>query len=273
MSLVHLPGSCHGSTDATRFFDIEKRFMNKLTRQARQWPMVLVLGVQITLALLASATHAAEPLPLSGYSRPVIEKFLTDQTAGVRGKVQIRIDTPLSGKLLPCAALEVFLPSAAPLRGRVLVGVRCMAEPRWTRYVQARIAVVGIYQAAALPIEAGHILTRADAVVMEADMSTLPGSVVTDESLLIGQMALTRIVAGTPIRREQLRGVFMVQQGQTVKVVTRGAGFMVSSEGKAMNAGAAGALVQVRMQGGQLLSGTINADGIVERGSSGHQTP
>lgn len=241
--------------------------MNKLKRPPLQWPMVFILGVQIALALLAGATHAAEPTPLSGYARPVIEKFLAGQTARLHGKVQISIDTPLSGNLLPCTVLEVFLPSAAPLRGRVSVGVRCMAEPRWTRYVQARIAVIGTYQAAAWPIEAGHILTKADTVVLEADMSTLPGSVITDESQLIGQMTLTRIVAGSPLRREQLRGVLMIQQGQTVKVVTRGTGFIVTSEGKAMNAGTAGAPVQVRMQGGQLLSGTITTDGIVERGN------
>jgi flagella basal body P-ring formation protein FlgA len=241
--------------------------MKKLIRQPLPWSIALILGVQIALALLARATHAAGPLPLSGYARPVIEKFLAGQTAGLQGKVQISIDTPLSGNLLPCTVLEVFLPSAAPLRGRVSVGVRCLAEPRWTRYVQARIAVIGTYQAAARPIEAGHILTKADTVVLEADMSTLPSSVVTDESQLIGQMALTRIVAGSALRREQLRGVLMIQQGQTVKVVTRGTGFVVSSEGKAMNAGIAGALVQVRMQGGQLLSGTITADGIVERGN------
>lgn len=239
--------------------------MNKLIRHPLQWPIAFIHGMQIVLALLACAAHAAEPMPLSGYARPVIEKFLYGQTAGLKGKVQISIDTPLSGNLLPCASLEVFLPGGALLRGRVSVGVRCMAEVRWTRYVQARIALIGTYQAAARPIEAGHILTKADTVVLEADLLTLPGSVITDEGQLIGQMALTRIVAGSALRREQLRGVLMIQQGQTVKVVTRGTGFVVSSEGKAMNAGTAGALVQVRMQGGQLLSGTINSDGIVER--------
>jgi len=241
--------------------------MNTPIRQPLQRPKAFILCGQIALALLACATHAAEPLPLSGYARPVIEKFLAGQTVGLHGKVQISIDTPLSGNLLPCTALEVFLPSSAPLRGRVSVGVRCLVEPRWTRYVQARIAVIGAYQAAARPIEAGHILTKADTVVLEADMSTLPSSVVTDESQLVGQMALTRIVAGSALRRDQLRGVLTIQQGQTVKVITRGIGFIVSSEGKAMSAGTAGALVQVRMQGGQLLSGTITADGIVERGN------
>ena len=80
-------------------------------------------------------------------------------------------------------------------------------------------------------------------------------------------MATNTIAAGAPVRREQLRGVSLVQQGQTVKVVSRGNGFVVSAEGKAMAPAAAGALVQVRMQGGQLLTGTLGADGTVERGN------
>lgn len=241
--------------------------MNKPIRQMLQGPFTGALAVLLALAVLTLDAHGAAPLPLSGYARPVIEQFLASQTAGLPGKVRISIDAPLSGSLPPCEALEAFLPGGAALRGRVSVGVRCNAEPRWTRYVQARIAVMGTYLAAARQIEAGQALGLADTVAREADLATLPASVVVDASQLAGQVALNRIAAGAPVRREQLRGVSLVQQGQTVKVVSRGQGFVVSTEGKAMTAAAAGALVQVRMQGGQLLTGTLGADGTVERGN------
>ncbi|MEO8013731.1 MAG: flagellar basal body P-ring formation chaperone FlgA [Polaromonas sp.] len=239
--------------------------MNKTIRQALQWPFAGILLA--ALLALAAAAHGAAPLPLSGYARPVIEQFLSTQTAGLPGQVQISIDAPHSGSLPPCDALEAFLPGGALLRGRVSVGVRCNAAPRWTRYVQARIALMGTYLAAARQIEAGQALGPADTVTREADMTTLPASVVVDSSQLEGQVTRNRIAAGAPVRREQLRGVSLVQQGQTVKVVSRGPGFVVSTEGKAMAAAAAGALVQVRMQGGQLLTGTLGADGIVDRGN------
>ena len=234
--------------------------MNEPTRQ---------LFARVITALLAlaglPAVHGAGPLPLSGYARPVIEQFLASRTAGVLGKVQISIDTPLSGNLPPCDALEPFLPGGAQLRGRVSVGVRCLANPGWTRYVQARIEVMGSYHAAARQIEAGQRLTVADTVVLEGDMASLPASVMVDSGQLLGKVALNRIALGAPVRREQLRGFLLVQQGQTVKVVSRGQGFMVSTEGKAMTAAEAGMLLQVRIQGGQLISGTLQADGIVER--------
>ena len=240
--------------------------MNKPIRPWWQGPFSGVVAVLLALALPAAA-HAAEPLPLSGYARPVIEQFLARQTATLPGKVQISIDTPLSGNLPPCDALEPFLPGGAQLRGRVSVGVRCLASPGWTRYVQARISVMGRYHAAARQIEAGQILTAADTVVLEADMASLPASVIVDAGQLLGKVVLNRIASGAPVRREQLRGVLLVQQGQTLKVVSQGQGFVVSTEGKAMTSAEAGDVLQVRIQGGQLVSGTLRADGIVERGN------
>ena len=167
--------------------------------------------------------------------------------------------------LPPCEAPEAFLPAGSRLLGRVSVGVRCDASPPWTRYVPAYIAVVSSYYVAARPITAGQALTPADFAVREGDLATLPASVVVDLAQLSGVVASNRIASGAPIRRELLRGVVLVQQGQSVKVVTRGAGFLASAEGKAMTDAAAGAVVQVKMQGGQVLSGVVRPDGSIER--------
>ncbi len=220
-----------------------------------------------TLAAMTAPARSAtsQPAPLSGSARPVIEHFLLSQTAGLPGKVGITVNTPMSGALPPCEALEPFLPSGARLWGRVSVGVRCNANHPWTRYVPAYIAVVGTYYVAARPINAGQALTLADATVHEGDLTTLPGSVIVDPAQLNGVIASNQIASGAPLRRELLRAVAVVQQGQTVKVVTQGAGFVVSTEGKAMTNAAAGAVVWVKMQGGQLLSGIVHPDGTVER--------
>ena len=229
------------------------------------WPLAEVLAMFLAVAVLAPAAHSAAPLPLSGYARPVIEQFLVSQTAGLPGRVRISIDTPLSGDLPPCDALEPFLPSGSRLWGRVSVGVRCNASQPWTRYVQAYIAVIGTYHVATRQIEAGQILFPADTAAREADLTTLPASVIVDSTQLGGMVALNRITLGAPIRRELLRGMSIVQQGQTIKVATRGPGFVVSTEGKAMTSAATGALLQVKIQGGQLISGIVRQDGSIER--------
>lgn len=222
--------------------------------------------VLATMAMLMPA-RGATPLamPLSGSAVPVIERFLLAQTAGLPGKVSITLDTPRSGALPSCEEPEAFLPPGTRPWGRVSVGVRCNENPPWTRYVAAHVAIVAIYYVAARPIAAGQALTPADVAVREGDLATLPASVVVDPAQLSAVVASNRIASGAPIRRELLRAVVLVQQGQSIKIVTRGAGFVASAEGKAMTDAAAGAVVQVKMQGGQLLSGIVRPDGIVER--------
>jgi flagellar basal body P-ring formation protein FlgA len=239
--------------------------MKLLLCRSVPWRSAMAAIMIVLMAALAPAAHSAAPLPLSGNTRHVIEQFLLTQTAGLPGKVSISIDTPLSGALPDCDALEPFLPSGARLWGRVSIGLRCNAGQPWTRYVQAYIAVLGTYYVAAHQIEAGQSLLAADTAARQADLTTLPASIIVDASQLSSVTALNRIAAGAPIRRELLRSISVVQQGQTVKVVTRGPGFVVSTEGKAMLDAAVGAVVQVKIQGGQVISGTVRPDGIVER--------
>jgi len=226
-----------------------------------QWAIALLLA----MAAWAPLAGRAAPAPLSGQARPVVERFLREQTAALPGQVQISIDTPASGALPPCEALQAFLPGGARLWGRVSVGVRCTAALPWTRYVQAYIGVTGAYRVATRQIEPGQALGPGDTALREADLTTLPASVLTDALAPEGWVALNRINPGAPLRREQLRAAAVVQQGQSIKVHARGAGFVVSTEGKAMAEAPAGALLQVRMPGGQLVSGTVQADGSVER--------
>ena len=226
--------------------------------------LVLVLASLAASSLPARAATSL-PAPLAGSARPVVENFLQQQAAGLPGRVVITIDTPMSGALPPCDALEPFLPGGARLWGRVSVGVRCSAGQPWTRYVPAYVAVHGNYYVAARPISAGQVLTPADAAVREGDLTALPRGVVVDAAQFDGVTALNSIASGAPLRRESLRAAIAVLQGQNVRLRARGAGFTVSTEGKAMASAAAGALVQVRTAGGQMLSGIALADGTVER--------
>lgn len=240
--------------------------MKQPARRSLQRHIAMPLQMLLmSITTFAAPAHGAAPSPLSGSARPLIEQFLLQQTAGLPGKVSIAIDTPHSGALPPCEALEPFLPSGARLWGRISIGVRCNSSQPWTRYVPAHVKVLGNYYVSARQIDAGQVLAPADVEIREGDLTALPASVVLNPAQLRGVTASNRIAAGSPIRREFLRGASIVRQGQNIKVVTQGTGFVVSTEGKAMTDAAAGTLVQVRMQGGQLLSGILRPDGIVER--------
>lgn len=228
-------------------------------------PSLALLLAGLTACSLPAQASGPQAAPLAGSARPVIERFLQEQAAGLPGQMVISIGTPLSGALPPCDALEPFLPGGARLWGRVSVGVRCNSAQPWTRYVPAYVAVHGNFYVAARPISAGQVLTPADAAVREGDLAALPRGVVTDPAQFDGVTALNSISSGAPLRRESLRAAIAVRQGQNVRLRARGPGFSVSTEGKAMASAAVGALVQVKTSGGQLLSGIALADGTVER--------
>lgn len=234
-------------------------------RRLRPGQAVMALAVMLATAAFAPPARSAPPAPLAGDARPVIEQFLRARSAGLPGKVSITLHTPLAGPLPPCAAVEPFLPAGARLWGRVSVGVRCAESLPWTRYVQAYVAVVGNYYVATRQLEAGETLTPADTALREGDLTALPASIIADPGQLSGVLVLNRIALGAPMRQEFLRAASVVQQGQNVKVVTQGPGFVISTEGRAMSQAAAGALVQVKTQNGQMISGVVRADGVVER--------
>ena len=262
LKYLHLKNDI-GMRDAIGVIDLLRESMKLPTCPPLPWQ--LVLAMMMLMATFAPMARSATPAPLTGAARPVIEQFLWVQTAGLPGKVSFTIDTPVSGALPPCDVLEPFLPSGARLWGRVSVGVRCNTNQPWTRYVQAYIKVVGNYYVATRQIDAGQILTPGDTAVQKRDLTTLPASIIVDASQLSGMIALNRIASGAPIRREFLRAVSVVQQGQNIKVVSQGAGFVVSTEGKAMANAAVGAVLQVKIQGGQVITGIVRSDGVVER--------
>lgn len=224
-----------------------------------------VMALAMAMAVFTTAFAGTAPTPLSGYAQPLIEQFLLRQTAGLPGKVAIRIETPRSGAVPTCENAEPFLPTGARSWGRVSVGLRCMSGRPWTRYVPAYISVISSYYVSTRQIDAGQALTSTDFTAREGDLTTLPASIIVDPAQLKGVMALNRIASGAPIRRESVRGVSILQQGQNVKIITRGQGFVISTEGKTMTDAAIGALVQVKIQGGQLTSGIVGPDGVVER--------
>jgi flagella basal body P-ring formation protein FlgA len=218
----------------------------------------------LAFLLPALAAGLGTAAPLAGDARAVVDKFLQVQTVGLPGKVRISVTEPGSGALPACDALEAFLPQGASAWGRVSVGLRCRSEAKpWTRYVQAHVAVEGRYVVAARAIDAGQALGAGDLAERTGDLSALPRSIVTDAAELKGVVAVNRIAAGAPVRRELVRGVVVIRQGQTVQVIAEGPGFTVSTEARAMTRAEAGATVQAKTRDGRLVSGVADEEGQV----------
>jgi flagella basal body P-ring formation protein FlgA len=155
------------------------------------------------------------------------------------------------------------MPAGAKPWGRTNVAVRCQVEQSWSIFLPVHIRVVTDYLVTALPLTQGQTVTAGDLARREGDLSDLPAGVLTDERQAIGRTVSMSLGAGRPLRADLLRQPIVVQQNQSVKVVSQGPGFQVANEGRALNNGTEGQVVQVRLHSGQIVSGVARAGGIV----------
>ena len=192
------------------------------------------------------------------------ERYVRLQTQGMPGKVQITMGKLDVSRLPPCSAHEAFSPPGTRLNGKSHVGVRCLGPNIWSVLVPVHISVSGNYVTTSRPLGAGQAITAADLTVLSGDLSSLPSGVVIDPQSAIGKTLRNSLGAGQPLRGDQLLAPLVIRQGQTVNVISKGPGFAVSAEGKALNNAAEGQVAQIRMNSGQTLSGVARADGSVE---------
>lgn len=231
-----------------------------MTHSARRW---------LTLfAALTSLQAQAQTLPKTRQDmdalRVMAEQFLLTQSAALPGQTRVTVAAPDRRiTLAACDAPQAFMPEQARLTGNTTVGLRCAAPVTWTLYLPAKVSVLTDYVSSALPLAQGQIVQASDIVMKQGDLASLPAGVLTDATHAIGRSLAQPQSAGMPLRRDALRNLPVVQQGQTVRIVASGAGFSISGEARALTMGMEGQLVQARTASGQLVSGVAQAGGVL----------
>jgi flagella basal body P-ring formation protein FlgA len=218
----------------------------------------------LAFLFLAGATAAQQqPAPVEAAARLLVEAL----TQELPGEVTIEID-PLdpANRLAPCPAPIAFLPGNTRAWGRFNIGVRCETPVMWTVWLKARVQVVAPYLVAARPLVAGQSIGSADVVRREGDLTRFADDILTDPAQAIGRSVRHALAQDKPLQARMLRSPTAVQQGKDVTVINRGAGFQVSSVGRALNSAATGEIVRVRLDGGQIVSGIAQANGTIEIG-------
>lgn len=221
--------------------------------------------VALLLAALFVASAAAHQEPAA--VRRAIDDYLRIQTQGLPGQVSYTFGAlDPHNNLTPCAAFEVSHAPGARSWGRTTLKVSCVQENGWSIFVSAHIKVVANYLITQRPLTQGQVVTPADIGVQSGDLSDLPSGTLSDASQAVGRTLSMSIPAGRPLRGDMLRLAPVVQQGQSVKVVSKGPGFSVANEGRALNSAGDGQVAQVRLANGQVVSGIARPGGQVEVG-------
>ena len=197
--------------------------------------------------------------------KDALDHYLQTQTQGLPGKVSYNIGKIVAGtQLSPCTAFEPFLPAGSRLWGKSTVGVRCLGPTTWILYVPVQVSLLNDYLVSAHSLTAGKVLEVADFTTRSGDLGLLASSTLTDPAQALGKTLKNGITAGQPLRADQLIAPWAVQQGQNVRLISKGSGFSISNDGKALNNAAEGQVVQVRTNSGQTVSGIARTGGSVD---------
>ena len=224
-----------------------------------------ILLTALLLLLPATALAQAPARQDLAVLQTLAKDYLTAQTAGLNGTVTITLGAlDARMQLAACAAPQVFQQPGARAWGKTTVGLRCAPPNGWTVYIQAQVAVQADYVAAAVPLVQGQPIEAAQLVLLKGDLAALPNGVLTDIAKAVGRSSTVSLAAGAPLRADSLKSKPVVQQGQLVRVVSKGAGFSVSAEARAIGTAGEGQVVQVRTPAGTILSGVAGAGGLVE---------
>ena len=212
--------------------------------------------------------ETAQPVPAGQEDGELIHAaaldFLKQQVNGLPGKVELTVAPAFPRGLAACATLQPFMPNGARLWGRTTVAVRCTSGHPWTVWLQAKVSVHATYYVAARAMMPGEVVSEADVVGRDGDLTMLPMSIITAPSQAIGSVTLMRVGAGLPLRQDMLKNTASVTAGTLVRVVAEGDGFSISSEGSALSNATPGQPVKVRTSTGQILMGIVKDSSTVQ---------
>src|SRR5699024_1129312 len=209
-------------------------------------------------ASLFAITLMISGLAHANVARDAARHFLHHEASHLGHNVTVAIH-PSRADLPACHHPRPFLPGTGQkLLGRVTVGVRC--DSGQVRYLQARVSADGRYWEAKERIPAGTALTATMLEADHGDLGQLPHGAIRDRSAALGQVTTRTLAKGTVIQSAQLREAWLVHRRQPVTVEARGQGFRVTRSGKALQDGALGDTVRVRMADHSVLVGVVTGD-------------
>jgi flagella basal body P-ring formation protein FlgA len=228
-----------------------------------------VISLAATVGGSCLAQEALEsPAAVQASARAYLEGIASERASTTGGVAKVVVGAPDARlKLAACPDLQAALPPGARHTGKTLVVVRCLQGRPWQVFLPAEIHVEAPVWITAHPLPAGKVLALDDLVQRSADIGAEDGNLApltVNAGVAIGQTLDRPMAEGVVLHNSDFRDLSRVAPGDAVNVVYDGVGFTVSGEGKTIGAASPGQSVQVRMAGGNVITGVLAQDHVVE---------
>jgi flagella basal body P-ring formation protein FlgA len=163
----------------------------------------------------------------------------------------------------PCKQPRAIPGTGSSTTGKFPVSLRC-DSPRWLGQIVVTVEAAKRHLVAARNLQAGVIISPSDIVESESDWTKLPDDVATDAEQLLGRTLTRAMQQGQALTLNFARQTAVIRTGERVRVQMVGSNFTVTGDGLAVQQGAVGESVKVKMASGQFVTATVVRSGVVE---------
>jgi flagella basal body P-ring formation protein FlgA len=224
----------------------------------------LVWAFGLTLA------HAQTQAPAPAGDNPEMytqaQRWLDQALAQPQGGMPLRLEVLLGQldrrlSLAPCQQVEPYLPPNTRLWGKSRLGLRCLqGAVKWNVFLPVTVRAWGPAWVIKGQVTPGTSLVAGDAMMVEVDWAEYNSPIVANAADWVGKSATRLLSTGQALRQDMLKAAQVFQTGAQVRVVASGQGFEISARAQALSAGVVGQPAMVRMDNGQVVSGTVSED-------------
>jgi flagella basal body P-ring formation protein FlgA len=189
---------------------------------------------------------------------------------GVGDRFAVTLSNPSASIVLPASlpdTVEVVDLSYTPGRD---VFSATLAAPSAANPVQT-LRVSGLIEHSAEvpvlrnPMRMGDVISSADIDWADAPSRTLMPDTILDADDLVGKTPVRQIVAGAPIRDNDIKAPLVVGRGEQITILYQFGSMQMTAKGKAMQNGAAGDMIRVvNLSSNRSLTGEVTGDGLVK---------
>lgn len=220
----------------------------------------------ILLLPMAAVAMSEQQIQSPQSIQEAVRDFLQRQAEQLNGDVEVGVDSiDPRLRLVQCdGPLQAFWPKGGRRTGVVTVGLGCEGQASWSIYVRGKLIVYESVAVAARPLGRGERLKAGDIEMQRQDVSRLSGGYHNQAKDVIGMEVRRSIRAGMVLDRSVVRPALLVSRGDRVSITASNSRVLVSMEGKALDSGARGELIEVEnLSSRQKLEAEVVAPGVV----------
>jgi len=192
------------------------------------------------------------------------QRWVNDMLSQQRNELPLRMEVVVGQldrrlTLAPCAHVEPYLPPNVRLWGKARVGLRCVqGAVKWNVFLPITVKAMGPAWVIKGQVASGATLVASDAMAMEVDWAENNAAIIANQNAWIGKTATRLLSTGQALRQDMVKAAQVFQTGTQIRVVAVGAGFEIATRAQALSAGVIGQNAMVRMDNGQVVTGTVS---------------